>query len=137
LAYQDTGVLSLPSPKNIREGPIMDPTKITFEYRHAIDYRPEFVNGIWGGFNTRGLIEMNFFTEHRDLPNKTTHSVSDDGRLEGAAETREPESDLFIRVFKQGIVVDLSTAESIYNWLGERIEILKKATSETIKTSEA
>jgi hypothetical protein len=114
----------------------MDPKKITYEYRHANDYRPEVVNGIWGGLSPRGLIEMNFFTEHKDLPIRTTHSLSEDGKLEGTAETRDPSVDVLIRVFKQGIVVDLSTAESIYNWLGEKIKVLKKVTLKPINTSE-
>lgn len=102
----------------------MEPKKITYEYRHAVDYRPEIINGIWGGLNPRGLIELNFFTEHRSLPNKTSHMFSE-GILEGKTQDKEPKKDVFIRVFKQGIMVDLPTAESIYTWLGEKIESLK------------
>jgi hypothetical protein len=109
----------------------MKPREITYEYRYAIDYRPEIINGIWGGLSPRGLIEMNFFTEHRDLPTKTTHLINEGGKLEGATVRREPESNIMIRVFKQGVMVDLPTAESIYNWLGEKIEQLKKLNSQS------
>lgn len=106
----------------------MDPKKITYEYRHAIDYRPEVITGIWGGVNIRGMIEMNFFTEHRDLPIKSTHLVSEAGKLEGKVDSREPKVDVFIRVVKQGISVDLATAQSIYDWLGEKIDLINTVT---------
>lgn len=112
----------------------MKPKEIAFGYRHAIDYRPEVITGIWGGPNLRGMIEMNFFTEHRGLPINSTHLVSEDGKLEGQAQSKEPKSDVFIRVFKQGIVVDLATAQSIYDWLGEKIELIKKANTVKLET---
>lgn len=100
--------------------------KITFEYRYAVDFRAEYIMGVWGGLNPRGLIEMNFYTEHRSLPCKTTHAF-EGGKLIGTAEVKEPEVEPLIRVFKHGILVDLGTAESIYKWLGDKIKMLKQS----------
>jgi hypothetical protein len=102
---------------------------ITFTYKHAIDYQPELVMGLWGTINPRGFIEMHFYNEFLPLPESTTHEIKE-GELSGTPASKKPEKVSGpVRVFKQGILVDLPTAKGIYNWLGTKIEEFEKLAS--------
>jgi hypothetical protein len=99
---------------------------ITFTYKHAIDYQPELIMGLWGSINPRGFIEMHFYNEFYPLPESSTHELKQ-GELSGTPVSRMPEKVPGpVRVFKQGILVDLPTAKGIYDWLGIKIKELEK-----------
>jgi hypothetical protein len=114
----------------------MEKNSITFTYRYSPDYRPEIAMGIWGGINPKGLIEMNFYTEHQPLPETTTHKL-EEGTLIGKPISRTPEKPQgLVRVIKQGILIDLATAKSIQSWLTEKIKTLEEMISSGKKLTE-
>lgn len=100
--------------------------EIVFKYRFPEDYNPVYVNGAQGGINPQGEIVANFYFERLALPNRQTHFLNEDGRL-GGIKDNDPE-DLnrsFVRYVDTGVVMNLQTAKSIFNWLGKQIALVE------------
>ena len=105
----------------------MDKREVKFKYIFEDSYNPVYVNGAQGGINPQGEIVINFYLERLALPTSQTHEVKEDGRL-GEMIASEP-ADLgqsFVRVIKNGVVLNLAAAKSIHDWLGQNIENLEK-----------
>ena len=103
----------------------MAETKITFVYKYAPDYCPQFISGIWGGINPSGLIEAHFYSDHIPLPETSTHLL-ENGKLDGKAVSRTPEQSIGpTRIIKQGILMDLELAKSFKQWLNDKIKELE------------
>ena len=100
--------------------------KITFVYKHAPDYCPQYVSGIWGGINPSGYyIEAHFYSDHIPLPETSTHLL-ENGKLDGKAVSKTPEQPIgATRFIKQGILMDLELAKSFKQWLSDKIKDLE------------
>lgn len=105
----------------------MKEKQIKFKYKFSKDYNPIYVNGAHGGLTGRDEIIVNFFLERQGLPISQTHSITEDGKL-GDETSREPEdySESMIRYVSTGVVLNLESAKSIYDWLGNQIKNLEK-----------
>ncbi len=110
----------------------MEERSIEFQYIFSDDYNPIYCNGAYGGVSTQGEIIVNFYLERMPIPNKMTHKLNADGTL-GRVEKTDPDTldSKVIRFVSSGIILSESSAKSIYNWLGSKINELeaKKATS--------
>lgn len=106
----------------------MDKQSLKFKYIFSDDYNPVYVNGAQGGVNPQGEIIANFYLERLALPTSQTQSITQEGTL-GEVINTEPEdlNKSFVRFVKNGIVMNLQSAKSIYNWLGGLIEQCEKA----------
>lgn len=102
--------------------------RVTFIYERGPLYRTVFAEGAFGGPSPGGLIEMNFYTVHRPLPDKAVHEVDVEAGVVGS-EIRDE------RIVRAGIVREVevavlltpATAKSVHKWLGERIAEIEKA----------
>ena len=106
----------------------MDKPSLKFKYIFSEDYNPIYVNGAHGGINPQGEIVANFYLERLALPDSQTQEINPNGRL-GNVIGSEP-TDLnrsFVRFVKNGVIMNLQTAKSIYAWLGNLIEQSEKA----------
>lgn len=102
-------------------------SQIKFKYRYPEDYNPVYINGAHGGINAQGEIIANFYFERIPVPNAITQSINDDGSL-GEAKEYEP-ADLgtsLVRYIQNGVVMNIETAQQLYNWLGKQITQAKK-----------
>ena len=43
------------------------PSKIRFEYDIREGIKQQYTHGVWGGVNSQGEIEMNFYTESKEF----------------------------------------------------------------------
>ena len=106
----------------------MSEVKIKFKYKFAKDYNPKYVNGAHGGITPKGEIALNFFLERHALPYSQTYNVRKDGTLSGEIKEESEPNDLntsFIRYVQNGVIVDLSAAKTIYQFLGDQIAKLE------------
>jgi hypothetical protein len=99
--------------------PDATPRAIVFQHIKAPDYRTVLVDGAFGGVGPRGNLNMAFYTECVATPLQVVHEVKDDGTLgkETARESREG----FVREMTVNAVMSLDTAETIANWMLERV----------------
>lgn len=96
-----------------------------FEYRFTRDQSLplQVSHGVWGGITPQGNIELNFFYESEDIPEKMERLVSEDGTILHE-ETTGDDSDIrhFTRCVNSRILVSYDTAVSICNWLCEQLD---------------
>lgn len=100
---------------------------IKCKYIFDENYNPIYVNGAYGGVNSRGEIVINFFMERMPLPNAQTFQIKDGNIHEEVHSDREPEDHRksVVRFIQNGIILDYKNAREIHKWLGEHISNLE------------
>ena len=99
--------------------------EVSFKYTYAEQFKVLYANGVWGGPNAHGDIVMNFFIERQKPPEETTHIILPEGKLD--EKSRTPKKDLLIREFQTSVILNLSIAKSVREWLNDKIEVLENA----------
>ncbi|HLR63273.1 MAG TPA: hypothetical protein VK097_12650 [Lentibacillus sp.] len=100
---------------------------INFKYKFSDDYNPVYANGAYGGVNPRGELVMNFYFERNPIPYQETKQLNEDGEFIGGAEIEPEEHQTnVIRYISTGVVMNLDSAKSFHQWLGQHIEQLEK-----------
>jgi hypothetical protein len=101
--------------------------KIKCKYIFDDNYNPEYVNGAQGGINPLGEIVINFYLERNAIPNSQTFEIKD-GKISVEDIESEPVDlkNSFVRVIKNGIVLNYQSAKEIHKWLGSHIEKLEE-----------
>lgn len=109
--------------------------KITCKYKYSEDYNPTYINGVIGGVNPQLEIIMHFYLERTPLPKTEIMEINNDNLLVPKYEyTPSDLNNSFLRMIESGVVINLSTAKQIHEWLGEnisRLESLKKNNNDT------
>ncbi|NOY77778.1 MAG: hypothetical protein GXO76_07910 [Calditrichaeota bacterium] len=106
-----------------------DKEVIKFKYIFSEDYNPIYINGAFGGINPRGELVINFYFERHGLPISQSYEITKEGML-GDEIDNEP-SDLkssMVRIVKNGIILNLQSAQEIHKWLGDYIKKLQELT---------
>ena len=87
------------------------------KYIYSEDYNPLYVNGAYGGSNPNGEIVIHFYHERLPVPKKSTLTISESSHIE------EFESDGYgiVRFVQNGIIMNVTTAKMIHDWLGAHI----------------
>ena len=108
------------------------PEKIKFKYIFQDDYNPKYVNGAFGGIGPQGEIVINFYLERVAIPKTQTFNFRNGQILEEVTEERTPRDHdkSIVRVVESGIILDLTRAEIIHEWLGRHIDDLKSKVSD-------
>jgi hypothetical protein len=109
------------------------PSEIKFKYQVPDQYTPLYTNAVWGGINVKGEIEMHFAYDRKPLPQTTTHKLKD-GALLGKPE-KFTGDDTTLRVVQTGVVMNQVTAQSLYEWLGEKLILFKEIENERIEST--
>jgi len=104
---------------------------ITFKYRKASDYRVIAVNGAYGGPLPTGEIKADFFIEFREAPDTERFELRNNKI--GPLIKQEPGEETWIRELQIGLVFSRNTANSIANWLLEKV---KKAEEQEVKVGQ-
>jgi len=105
------------------------PEKIRFDYLKSNQHREIFVEGVHGGLTTKARIQMSLFCERQPIPRQIVHKF--DGLKLGPEILSERLSrDAIIRSVDATLIMDIETAEVMYNWLGRKIKEGKKIIKE-------
>ena len=103
--------------------------EISFELLKSNLFRVIHCDGIFGGVNPKGnQIRMTFFGERWPIPKKMVHRISDAGNLEEEIKERREVKNSVVRELEAEIVMDLETAISVHEWLGNQLTAVKSFT---------
>lgn len=96
---------------------------IRFEFSKAPDYRVVAANGVWGGLTPRGELHLDFMLDSIGIPAAVVHSITAEGGL-GPEITRQPPK-VVSRELQFGVLLSLGHAESIANWILDKVREAK------------
>ena len=100
---------------------------IKFKYIFQDDYNPVYINGALGGINSQGELIVNFYLERIGLPNSIVQTIAPDGQLASIIESDPKDlNQSHVRYVCNGIIMNLQTAKTIHEWLGNHIANLEK-----------
>ena len=108
------------------------PKTIGFHYIKAPSFRDLHVDGMIGGVTPKGLLHLACYAERHAIPTMVTQEIDAVGKLGREIDVlsrggivRELQADLFM---------DLTTAESLRDWLEQAIKASKEQTSSASET---
>lgn len=108
--------------------PVGEDRQAKFYYEYDPNYRLVAANGIWGGITPRGDVRLDFFVESVGIPESVTNLITPEGNL-GPELSRSPER-RFIRRLQVGVLLSLEEAESISDFITEKIAEFRKRREE-------
>jgi hypothetical protein len=103
-------------------------TKVRFEFIKPENYKPEYVNGVYGGMTPRGDLLCHFFYEYSDVPKEEVVPLDKDGKIILDEITRiprkktSPDENIINRYIKVGLIIPAHQVNSIANWMIDKIE---------------
>jgi len=100
------------------------PKEIEFSLLEDSNYRIVPANGMWCGITTKGDFRMDFFVESREMPESVKHRVNPEGTL-GAVISQKTRG-VIVRELQVGVLVSIENAESIANFIKDRIAEFRK-----------
>ncbi len=105
--------------------------QIKFNYKCADDYRPVYVNGVYGGINAAGDLIANFFAELPIIVKEEIFNISLEGNFEAEEKLTQPEELIQVdRLIQAGIAMNVETAKVLRDWIDKYI---KTAETQTMK----
>lgn len=111
-------------------------SKIDVKYIFKEDYNPIYTTGAFGGINPTGEIVINFYLERAAIPREQQEElVVVSGKILKVIDQKEQEkiNSKFVRVIENGVILSLSSAVDLHNWLGNQINVLKDLTESKLK----
>lgn len=97
---------------------------ITFNYIKADNFHSMLASGVIGGITVNSLIDMNFFTDRVTIPQKLSLELTPEGKI--AKEINRESKDGTVREVQFGVLMDVSTAKNMIEWLNEKIRIIEE-----------
>ena len=88
------------------------------------EFKTVFATGAHGGITLNGLLNVNFYCDRTVIPRKSQLKVDDNGLI---SEVDTEGRDGGIREVQVGVLMDISTAKNIINWLDSHIKTLENA----------
>lgn len=101
------------------------PEKIKYEYVPRKDLPMIYAHGVWGGINSHGEIEVNFYTESDKLPVTSQREVLPDGSVGPEIPDDDPQTKTIVRNVHAKVVVSYQTARAVIEWLEDKIATLE------------
>ncbi len=109
------------------------PKVVKFVFKKAADYRLFPVNGAWGGITTRGDFILEFFVEHSTTPNFVIQEIIPGGKPGNEIKRDVGEIEEGISVTRElvgGVLLSLSTAKSIADFINEKCKKIEQKNDE-------
>ncbi len=111
-------------------------TKIQFHYLKANSYRVIHADGAIGNLTPKGALFFSFFSERLPIPEMVVHPLTSSGSIgDEIVEERRSKGGI-VRQLEVGVAMDFPTAESLYEWLGQRIEERRRLSGRTPEISQ-
>jgi hypothetical protein len=101
------------------------PEKIKFHFIKSNYFRVIHVDGAHGGITPNGHIFVSVFNTRAPIPQVAVQRLADN-RLGDEVREERVSKDGLVREVEVGLMMDITTAESIHRWLGEKIATLRK-----------
>ncbi len=102
------------------------PKHFRYEYEQDTDIRLQVAHGVWGGINTHGEIELNFYSESDKLPLSSEKIFNAEGMSEPElVMPSEDETRTVIRRVHSKILLNYNTVRALVVWLEEQVDHLE------------
>ena len=101
------------------------PLRVRYEYKQDESAQLKYAHGVWGGINSQGEIEMNFYVESDALPAWSERAIEPDGGLGPEITPQDDRQKNIIRHIHTKLVLNYHTARAIQEWLESHLEILE------------
>ncbi len=82
-----------------------------------------YINGAYGGVTPRNEISMHLYSERLPIPLSLTHTINKDNTL--SKNKKENLGADVIRLVQSSVVMDVSAAKAIREWLDSRIKFIE------------
>ncbi len=100
--------------------------KIRYHYEILPNSRLHSAHGVWGGINSQGEIEINFYLESDRLPTCSEQLLAPDGSLGEEIFPQEEDVHEVTRQIHSRVLLNYHTAKAIQEWLQERLTMLEE-----------
>lgn len=91
--------------------------QINLTYQKSVDYKSSLASGVYGGANSNGIIEINFFLDRFSLPSQEIVPTNvEHTMITTSGITREVQC---------GIFLDINSAKIISQWLKDQLDKLE------------
>lgn len=97
------------------------PSRVRYEYTTDPQTRLQYAHGVWGGINSQGEIEIDFYIEGDKLPTYSER-LRDSSGCYTPEETPDENVRTIVRHVHSKIVVNYQTARGLLEWLNEQLE---------------
>lgn len=108
-------------PNEPKSGMIAD-----FDYIKSNFFRVIHVDGVLGGFNSRGLLNIDLWSERPPIPTHAEYKIIDGKTFGEEIVERRLGRKSMIREVEAAVVMDLQLAKAFHGWLTAKIEELEK-----------
>lgn len=108
--------------------------RIKFKYVIPDHITDNYVNGVFGGTTPRQEIHMHFFSERNPIPKAFTLEVTEKDK--SLKEVEVIKGGDVVRLIQASIIMDITTAVSIRDWLNDRIKHLEPTENKKPKKSQ-
>ena len=102
------------------------PSRIRYRYEMAPEARLQTAHGVWGGINSQGEIEMNFYHESDALPASSEQILAPDGSLGHEIVSGNDDVRDITRHIHSRILLNYHTARAVLEWLEDRVNALEE-----------
>lgn len=111
------------------------PLRVRYEYKQDESAQLKYAHGVWGGINSQGEIEMNFYVESDALPAWSERAIEPDGGLGPEITPHDERQKNIVRHIHTKLVLNYHTAMAIQDWLQSHLEILEDSEDMGIDTA--
>lgn len=102
------------------------PSRIRYRYEMAPESRLQTAHGVWGGINSQGEIEMNFYHESDALPACSEQIIAPDGSLGHEIIPGNDDVRDITRHIHSRVLLNYHTARAVLEWLEDRVNALEE-----------
>lgn len=106
--------------------------KLKVKYLKSDDYSPVYANGAVGGVNVKGEIVIHFYIETLELPKSQSFSIEGENVKNELINEKlpkdEPGTVSVQRQIKNGVIMTMTEAALVHQWLGNHLKALKPKT---------
>jgi hypothetical protein len=104
------------------------PDHMTIDYVKSNAFRVIHMDGAWGGVTPQLRLQMAVYSERGAIPRRVVHATTPEGTL-GEETHKEVRADI-VREVEADIIMDLSVAIALREWLDTRIKVLQQTIRE-------
>jgi hypothetical protein len=103
--------------------------EVAFDYIKSQYFRVIHADGVIGGGTPQGHVHFALFSERPPLAKRQVHSISSQGVLGAPIVEKTVIRDAIIRELDIDVIMTVAVAEQFHQWLGQRLEEIRKMTS--------
>ena len=112
------------------------PQQIEFHYIKSPAFRTVHVDGVFGGLRPTGeaSLAIAVFSERLPIPQRVTVAI-DEGKV--GAEIERVSRRGIVRELDAELIMSMTTAQTLYDWLGTKLEEFRARTQEAEEENDA